>query len=127
MLIPRAEAEQCKLGTDTGRDANPTVRLCEKRKRLKNCPAPPVPLAAWGACMELKVSAALTARTPYLLPFEFFPLTDQLDEQTCPLQVMTQFLPVLQLFLYCTGLLILLLLEDIAVGLEIKPLSRCPL
>lgn len=71
--------------------------------------------------------STLTAKTPYLLPFEFFPLTDQLDEQPRPLQVMPQFLPVLQLFLYCTRLLILLLLEDIAAGLEVKSLSRCPL
>lgn len=42
-----------------------------------------------------------------LLPLELLPLPNQLNQQPRPLQVVAELLPVLQLFLHCTGLLIL--------------------
>lgn len=44
----------------------------------------------------------------HLLPLEFLPFADELNQQPRPLQVVPEFLPVLQLFLHGTCLLVLL-------------------
>lgn len=49
---------------------------------------------------------------PYLLPLELLSFPNQLNQEPRPLQVVPELLPVFQLFLHCTRLLVLLSLWE---------------
>lgn len=51
-------------------------------------------------------------RAPHLLPLKLLSFPNQLNQQPGSLQVMPELLPVFQLFLHCTGFLILLSLQE---------------
>lgn len=59
-------------------------------------------LAGWGSA--------------HLLSLELLPFADELDQQPRSLQVMAEFLPVFQLFLHRTCLLVLLPLSKVRTG-----------